>query len=245
VKAIKRAISHAQRFLPWVPEEWDDIYDDVIAHGDGSGIDRSGVAGFQQQMGIEPTGWVGQATFEALRTCLIPSKPGVPHAGEPLFDAVCVRLFKQAAELPAPEEPTTLEPEHPIEPSHGDYDSYAGAFRKAKFTRLGGPAAHRAKALAGWESDNAFDYGLPVGTPLYALDDGVIGGNLGPMESNPSDGSRVQLNADSNAYWYGHLSRVVVQSGQRVKRGQLLGYSGASSNGAAHLHLGVQHLDRG
>jgi len=130
VKAIKRAISHAQRFLPWSPEEWDDIYDDVIAHGDGSGIDRSGVSGFQQQMGIEPTGWVGEATFEALRTCLIPSKPGVSHAGEPVFDSVCLDLLHQAAELPAPGELPTLKPGHLIEPKQG-FDSLHPSLHEA------------------------------------------------------------------------------------------------------------------
>jgi hypothetical protein len=102
VKAVKRAISRAQRFLPWSPGEWDDMYDDAFAHGEGFEIERSGVAGFQQQMGIQATGWVGKATFEALRTCAIPSKPGVSHAGEPLFDSVCLRLLEQAADLPGP-----------------------------------------------------------------------------------------------------------------------------------------------
>lgn len=39
-----------------------------------------------------------------------------------------------------------------------------------------------------------------------------------------------------------HLSKLAVEAGQHVKRGQLLGYSG-SANGAPHLHLGVEHGD--
>jgi N-acetylmuramoyl-L-alanine amidase len=99
VLAIKRAISRAQRLLPWAPGDWDDTYDDLFAHGEGTGIDRSGIKGFQRQMGIRATGWMTKPTFEALRTSLIPAKPGLAHAGEPLFDATCLRLLEQAAEL--------------------------------------------------------------------------------------------------------------------------------------------------
>jgi len=99
VLAYKRALARAQRWLPWNPTGWDDSYSDAFAHGTGTGgVDDSGVAGFQGQMGIKPTGWVGESTFEALRTSLAPNKPGIPHAGKPLFDAECIRLLELAAE---------------------------------------------------------------------------------------------------------------------------------------------------
>ena len=112
----------------------------------------------------------------------------------------------------------------------------------AKWANLGGPDAHHARALGNWQSDNAWDLGVPVGTPVYAVDDGVVGPNVGVMSSRPSDGARLTLNGSGNNYWYGHLSRIVVEPGQHVKRGELVGYSGASQNGVAHLHLGVQDL---
>jgi hypothetical protein len=128
--AIKRAISRAQRFLPWSPQEWDETYDDAFAHGEGSGIERSAVAGFQRQMGIEATGWIGKTTFEALRTSLIPAKPGLAHAGEPLFDSVCVGLLEKAAKLPAPVALTKIEPGKLIEPKQG-FDSLHPSLRDA------------------------------------------------------------------------------------------------------------------
>ncbi len=91
-----------------------------------------------------------------------------------------------------------------------------------------------------WQSDNAIDIGVPAGTPVYAAADGVVGGNVGVQPSRPRDGARVQINSPDNAFWYGHLSRVVVKPGQRVRKGQLIGYSGVSQNGAAHLHIGVE-----
>ena len=98
VIAFKRALARAQRWLPWNPSSWDDSFSNAFSHGKGAGtLDESGVAGFQRQMGIEPTGWIGQGTFEALRTAAIPHKGGVRHAGQPLFDSVCITLLKRAA----------------------------------------------------------------------------------------------------------------------------------------------------
>ncbi len=89
-----------------------------------------------------------------------------------------------------------------------------------------------------WESDNAVDIKVPVGTPVYAVTDGVIGQQIGPLDSsNPQlAGNRLHLVAGNNEYYYAHLSRLTVKAGQRVKAGQLLGYSG-EANGVAHLHF--------
>jgi murein DD-endopeptidase MepM/ murein hydrolase activator NlpD len=83
-----------------------------------------------------------------------------------------------------------------------------------------------------------------VGTPVYAVDDGVIGPSIGPMATRPGDGERLTLDGSENDYWYGHLRKIVVRAGERVERGQLLGYSGASRNGVPHLHIGVRDVDR-
>jgi hypothetical protein len=98
VLAYKRAVCRAQRWGSWNPSGWDDSYSNAFAHGKSTGIiDDSGVAGFQAQAGIKPTGWIGESTFEALCALAIPNKPRVQHAGEPLFDAECIRLLKLAA----------------------------------------------------------------------------------------------------------------------------------------------------
>ena len=99
VIAYKRALSRAQRWLPWNPPGWDDSYSNAFSHGKSAGdIDVSGVAGFQSQAGIEASGCLDEATFEVLRTSLVPKKPRVEHAGEPLFDLVCISLLQQSAE---------------------------------------------------------------------------------------------------------------------------------------------------
>lgn len=96
-----------------------------------------------------------------------------------------------------------------------------------------------------WESDNAVDIAVPVGTPVYAVEAGKIGARIGLLSSSEAAlaGNRVNLAGGSgNNYYYAHLSRYVVLPGQTVKAGQLLGYSG-SANGVAHLHFAVEQGD--
>lgn len=99
--------------------------------------------------------------------------------------------------------------------------------------------------LGNWQSDNAIDVALKKGTPLYAMSDGVVvnpgtvGGGKG-SGGGRFDGFKMTLQGSKNSWWYGHLDKLVVKEGQRVKRGQLIGYSGVA-NGVSHLHLGQMH----
>lgn len=95
---------------------------------------------------------------------------------------------------------------------------------------------------ANWESDNAIDIAVPIGTPIYATADGTIGSQIGAMGSgNPyTAGLRVHLATNGNEFYYGHLSRLVVRAGQHVRAGQIIGYSG-SANGVQHLHFGARN----
>jgi len=104
-----------------------------------------------------------------------------------------------------------------------------------KGTNLGGPAAHQARPFHNWQSDNAYDIGVPIGTSVYSLSGGEIGPRIGISDTRPKDGARLTV---GDLYWYGHLSSIAVKAGQKVKKGELLGKSGASANGVAHLHVG-------
>ena len=85
------------------------------------------------------------------------------------------------------------------------------------------------------------DYGVPSGTPVKAINDGMI---TGTVETFRGSGGRMifqSLPGGHNAD-YLHLSRIDVQTGQEVKSGQVIGLSGASGLGSetgygAHLHL--------
>lgn len=103
-------------------------------------------------------------------------------------------------------------------------------------TVIGRPYAgtHR---LGNWQSDRAVDIAVPVGTPVYAVESGTIS----KVVHHPQDGGRfagdqVTLTG-RDSFFYTHLSSFVVKAGQKIKRGALIGYSGAA-NGVAHLHIG-------
>lgn len=94
--------------------------------------------------------------------------------------------------------------------------------------------------LGNWQSDNAVDLKVPVGTPVYAVTDGVISPTLGfgpTGQGGRFEGSRLHLE-NGKTFFYAHLSRITVRRGQRVRAGQLIGYSG-SANGVGHLHFSV------
>ena len=103
---------------------------------------------------------------------------------------------------------------------------------------------HGASAPSNWESRNAVDLATPVGTPIYAQGAGVIGDQIGSLDSKDPkmQGLRVHLVTGDNEFYYAHLSKLVVKAGEHVQDGQLLGYSG-SANGVAHLHFAAKNGD--
>ncbi len=81
---------------------------------------------------------------------------------------------------------------------------------------------------------NGLDFGAPYGAPIYAVSDGVVtaAGYSGGY------GRFVRINHDGNlGSGYGHMSRIAVASGQRVRSGQVIGYVGSSGlSTGPHLH---------
>lgn len=88
------------------------------------------------------------------------------------------------------------------------------------------------------------DFGCPVGTPVYATWDGTVTA----YKWGSAFGTHLVIDHDklpdgSAGLWMGymHLSKVKVKPGQRVKAGQIIGYSGATGHvTGAHLHVEVQ-----
>lgn len=95
-------------------------------------------------------------------------------------------------------------------------------------------------AKFGMKGHNGIDLGMATGTPVYASDAGVVhfegwGQNMSWM-GTPA-GICVLLRHSWGYTGYAHMSRTIVDKGQSVQRGQLLGYSG--NTGASlgpHLH---------
>ncbi len=84
------------------------------------------------------------------------------------------------------------------------------------------------------------DFSAARGTPVYATGDGVIittARNLGGY------GNEIEVDHGFGYVTkYAHLETFKVQQGQKVKRGELIGYSGSSGAATApHLHYEVIH----
>ena len=83
------------------------------------------------------------------------------------------------------------------------------------------------------------DLSGPVGTPIYATADGIVsdaGWNSGGY------GNLVKIDHGRGIETrYGHLSKIVVRAGQRVKRGELIGRMGSTGRSTgSHLHYEVR-----
>jgi murein DD-endopeptidase MepM/ murein hydrolase activator NlpD len=94
-----------------------------------------------------------------------------------------------------------------------------------------------------WSSfHTGLDFAAPSGTPIYAIANGVI-------SSASYDGSygnkTVETLDDGTEIWYCHQTSFVISTGQAVRAGQLIGYSGSTGHVTGpHLHLEVQFLAR-
>ena len=98
-----------------------------------------------------------------------------------------------------------------------------------------GPEGHWAAAKA---TGLAYDFGLPVGIPLYAPTDGVAYFLQDDRALDTNLGHYVEI-VDSSGQWLVRLAHLRdLQRGARpVSAGDLIGYSGVSGASAAHLHL--------
>lgn len=82
------------------------------------------------------------------------------------------------------------------------------------------------------------DLASPAGTPIYATADGVVDraewfggyGNMVEIEHGKGISTR-----------YGHMSRIATHEGDRIKRGDLIGYVGSTGRSTGnHLHYEVR-----
>lgn len=91
---------------------------------------------------------------------------------------------------------------------------------------------------------NGLDIGTPIGTPVYAAGDGAVtavGNNDKNSWNKYQYGKYILIKHDNNlATLYAHLSRQIVSNGARVKKGDIIGYSGNTGYATGpHLHFGL------
>jgi len=131
--------------------------------------------------------------------------------------------------------------------------SGSGGFDGAGY--VPGVGGWRRPSVGGYQWGNTHDYQVPVGTPIYAISDGVItdsraitsGGSPGNGTIAPngqayrSYGETIAMrDASGNIWRAAHLSARYVGAGQEVKGGALLGRSGITGNSSGpHVHWDV------
>lgn len=78
----------------------------------------------------------------------------------------------------------------------------------------------------------------PVGTPIYATADGIVGRS----ERVNGYGNMVEINHGNGIETrYGHMSKLIVAANQRVRRGQVIGLMGSTGRSTgSHLHYEVR-----
>lgn len=99
----------------------------------------------------------------------------------------------------------------------------------------------------GGAGHNGVDYAVGTGTPVYAAESGTVtfegfGQNNSWMRSEA--GICVLIKHDDKYTGYAHMSRTVINNGQQVNKGQLIGYSGSTGmSSGPHLHFEVLPLN--
>lgn len=207
VTAIKRAVSRLGRW-PW--QAFDDTYSRAFALGSSGNVRDSGVAGVQRQQGIDPTGNVGDATYQALRYAKIPA--GLPHAGEPAFDDPALELLERSHELEAS---PTLGPVHANGKSLLDHD-----------------CTH---ATGGIPLYPAFDDCFTPGKTIIAPEALTV---TRDSSSQPGDAFYAD-GASGIRWWFGHLVSAP-PVGRKFKVGEAIGVVlNHNVGGGPHVHVGV------
>ncbi|MBN1560162.1 M23 family metallopeptidase [candidate division KSB1 bacterium] len=131
-------------------------------------------------------------------------------------------------------------------------DSYAYALpyaRGKKFIMIQGPDgefSHQGK--------NAYDWEMPVGTPVHAAREGVVMDVIdnysagGEAEYLKKEANSIEiLHPDGTIGRYSHLAKdgALVKKGERVRRGQRIGLSGNTGYSTGpHLHFDVIRLTK-
>lgn len=114
-------------------------------------------------------------------------------------------------------------------PSRTPLDSYrtSSNFGLRSHPVIGGLRAHK-----------GLDMAAPTGTPIYATADGLVG----KAEWFGAYGNYIAIGHGSELETrYGHLSRLSVSAGQRVRKGDLIGYVGSTGRSTGpHLHYEVR-----
>lgn len=109
----------------------------------------------------------------------------------------------------------------------------------SRVTQLFGPRTHPVTGKP--QNHGGMDIGVASGTPVHAMEDGVV------IAARWDDGGGYYVkieHADKKVSAYLHLTTFIVRVGQRVRKGEVIAYSGNTGTSTApHLHVEVRSPD--
>ncbi len=124
--------------------------------------------------------------------------------------------------------------------------TFAWPLAKVTITQLFGKTVDSAR-LYTTGTHNGVDFGAPTGTPAMALGSGVVvgSGNTDLACKGASYGNWIFIKYDNGlSAVFGHLSLVKASTGQRVKAGDVVAYTGATGYATGpHLHVSIWPSD--
>jgi murein DD-endopeptidase MepM/ murein hydrolase activator NlpD len=89
----------------------------------------------------------------------------------------------------------------------------------------------------GLRGHDGIDYSMPMNTPIYAIDDGI----MALTEKYGDYGTTVVIQHRWGTSYYGHLNQITKRQGQLVKKGEQIGLSGSTGlSTGPHLHFGIK-----
>ena len=152
---------------------------------------------------------------------------------------------EQKAE-PQKEQKAEPKNEQKAEPKKSETKTNNGNIPSGKpctYSRISSPFGERIHPVYGKKSfHKGVDLAAPNGTPIYATADGVVA-FAGVCNGY---GNFIKLN-HQNGYktGYAHMSKMVVKTNDKVKKGDLIGYVGSTGTSTGnHLHYEVYYNDQ-
>ena len=140
-----------------------------------------------------------------------------------------------------PKQEQKPEPKKEVEAKSGNSNIPSG--KPCTYSRISSPFGERIHPVYGRKSfHKGVDLAAPNGTPIYATADGIVA-FAGVCNGY---GNFIKLN-HQNGYktGYAHMSRMVVSSGAKVRKGDLIGYVGSTGTSTGnHLHYEVYYNDQ-
>ena len=135
------------------------------------------------------------------------------------------------------------EPAPKAEPKKSEAKANIPSGKPCDYSRISSPFGERIHPVYGRKSfHKGVDLAAPNGTPIYATADGIVA-FAGVCNGY---GNFIKLN-HQNGYktGYAHMSRMVVSTNAKVKKGDLIGYVGSTGTSTGnHLHYEVYYGDQ-